>query len=143
MPHASAARATPKRIGETGQALTKIAVTFGVKPRKCPPHGLMLSQEQGRLPKQGRQMLATIDAVDEAAKPVLQLGPTRFEDRLGRMRSQYRKRSIDALTRRDCVSECETRGYQPDHFSIPWIAVSMKEIYGITTPRERCIAFSE
>lgn len=88
-------------------------------------------------------MLAAIDAVDEAAKPALQLGLADADDRLRRMRSQRRKRSTDALARRDRVSECEARCYESYHFSIPQIVVSMNEIYGITTPGELCIAFSK
>lgn len=122
-----------KGIGKTGHALPEIASAFQIKTCKRLSQGSVPSEQVSRVPEHDRQVLGTIDAMNEAPEEPAELVIVGLHDRRGGCGPQGSEPSIDASSRGDGVSKCEAGSDETYDFLVARLPVTVKEVDGIST----------
>jgi hypothetical protein len=121
-----------KGVGKTGHALPEIASAFGMEPGKRFPQCLFSSEQLSRVPEHHRQVLGTVDAMNEALEQAAKLGVVGFHDGRCRRGAQGCERPIDASPRGHGVSKGQAGSNEPYDLLIAGFIVTVKEVYGIS-----------
>jgi hypothetical protein len=85
------------------------------------------------VPKHDRQVLGTIDAMNEAPEEPAELVMVGLHDGRGGCGAQGSEPSIDASPRGDGVSKCETGSDEAHDLLVARLTVAVKEVDGIAT----------
>lgn len=125
--HVSAVRVATKRIGETGQRVTEIAVALSMELREPTTQGSVRAEQATRPCEHLGQVRVAVDAVNEPPQQRAQLSASRAFDGPCRLRTQRRERTLDAPPGGNCVSKGETRGDQAGDLLIAGVGVLVND----------------
>lgn len=136
-------RVAAKRIGKTGQALAEVSLACPMKARECLAQGAVLSQQASGARQHRREMLPSIDAVDEPPKKAAELRMARVYDGRCRLRAQCRKHASNAFSGRDGVAEREACRDETRDLLVARFIVVVNEVDGVPAASKLRIATSE
>jgi len=143
MTQAPASGVAAKRIGEAGEALTKISVAHPMKPGERVAKASVAARQSTSSRQHGREVLTTINAVGEPPKPVPQLRLTGVSDDSCGFRPKSREHSVDASPGRHGVSKGEARRDEADDLLVPRLMIAVDEIDRVSPACRQCVAAGE
>lgn len=130
-------------VAKESQRLAELPATLLMKPHKRVSKGSVLAQELAGAGQDLSQMFASVDPVNETAKPPSKLGAAGAPHRLARLGAQAIEGPLDAATRGKRIAESQAGCDQARHFLIERLRVAVDEPDRILGARSLAVATVE
>lgn len=118
----------PKGIGEPRQSLAKARVARSIEGRERVTERFVLAEKHAGAKEHRCEMLAPVDAVNEAAEALVQSRGIVTHDGIRRRISERTQHALDALFRGHGIAEREAGSHQPGDLLVGSLAISVNEI---------------
>lgn len=138
------ARSVPaKRICKPGECLAEVRGAGLVERRERAAEGFVLAQERAGPKEQRREMLGSIDSMDEPEKARLQRSVVVTGHDLGRRAPERVEHTLDAFSRGNGIAESEACREEADHLLVARFSIPVHEVDRISLARRLCVRAGE
>jgi len=143
MTQAPASGVAAQRIGETGEAFSKMSVARPMKPGERVAKASLVARQRPSTGQHGGEVLTSINAVGEPPKPMAKPRLIGASDDCCRFRPESREHSVDASPGGHRVSKCEARRDEADDLLVARLMITVDEIDRVSSACGLCVAAGE